>query len=263
MEWLDLIVGAFLSAIIGIPLSYFFLIKSAEKKIEFEIESFNLITDKISENILCAPSLKIQYGTETDSEDVKILTSSIIKIENTGINAIVQKDISSDNPLRIYVKDDSKLYFVRELGKMGKANNFDIHSHEEKYVDISFTHLNRGDGIKIQVFHSGKSSEAIEICGTVIGGPEIKEKPKWKKNIEKFLIVGSFSFIISFIAVTLFFNFGFSWAIQQVLGTQVGLVSLVVLSVLLIVIIIVSLSMAIVNRIYDYIIANWFKKVGW
>jgi hypothetical protein len=257
MDWLGIIVTIIIG-FIGILLGYFFFIKEIQKKIEYEIKSFTLIPEEISEKISQAHSLKILYGREGDFEDVKILTSSIIKIENTGWKEIVKNNIAPDDPLRIFVKDKFKLYFAKELDRKGSANNFDIKSHNERYVDISFAHLNRGDGIKIQVYHSGSSNDAVEIHGTVIGGPKVKEKPKWKKNIGKILIVGIVSFSIS----VLILYFMFPLMIQSLLGTTEGLLSLVVLFVIGIVFFIVALTMAGTDRIYEYL-AKRMKKTEW
>lgn len=104
MDWIELLIGGILGAIIAIPISYFFLLKGTQKKIEYEIDSVNLITEKISEDISSTPSLKIQYGTEDNAEDVKILTASIIKIENVGYNEIKKEDISDENHFEFQLK---------------------------------------------------------------------------------------------------------------------------------------------------------------
>jgi hypothetical protein len=259
MNWYDLILGAIIGAIVSLIISYIFLIKGTEKKIQYEIKSFNLITEKISEKISNAPSLKILYGKETNSEDVKVLTSSIIKIENSGYNAIKYSDIAPDDPLRIVVKDPYKLYFTREIDEKGKANNFFIESHNEKYVDIEFSHLNPKDGIKIQIFHSGNSNEENEIRGTIIGGPKIKEKPEWKKNIGKSLIVPIVSILISVLIIYSVFQL----FIQSMISTQVGIIAFTILFICFIVFFVYILSLLLVSKIHDYIDSNWLKKRGW
>ncbi len=260
MDWLELIIGALIGGIIGFIISYFFLIKSTQKKIGYEIKSFNLITEGIAEKISIAPSLRITFGTETSSEDVKVLTSSIVILENTGYNAIVSGDISPDDPLRIIVKDEFKLYFAREIERKGTANNFDVISNNEnKSVDIRFHHLNPRDGIKIQIFHSGKSNEAILICGTVVGGPAIKEKPEWKMNIGKSLIVPMISILVS-MAI---FVFGLPFVLQTAMSSQSGAVALTVVFLSIFVVVVYIVILIIFLKLHTLFMSKYQKKSRW
>jgi hypothetical protein len=259
MDWIELILGTILGAIIAIPISYFFLLKGTQKIVEYEIKSFNLITETISEKISSAPSLKIRYGTEINSEDVKILTSSIIKIENTGFIAIEKKDVIPDEPVQIVVKDNSKLYFARMIDYRGKGNDFETNVHDEKYVDISFHHLNRKDGIKVQVFHSGKSSEAIEIRGNIVGGPEIKEKPEWKKSFGQSFVVPIATGCILILLVSFFGQQVFT----ELFGTTTGLIGVVLIFLIFSVACIVIGAMTLGSWIYKSIFNKYFNKTNW
>jgi hypothetical protein len=259
MEFVDLLIGLIIGAIISIIISHFYLFKSTQKKIEYEISSVNLITEKISEDISSTPSLKIRYGTEDKPEDVKILTSSIVKIENVGYNEIVYENVSPDDPLRISIKEDNKLYFAKIINTRGTGNRFELVPHDAKYVDILFAFLNRKDGVKIQIFHSGKTSDTVEIHGTIIGGPKIIEKPRWKKNI------GAILFVPTITSVLLGFILFFIVPIisQNSAATQFGLIGLAALFFVFLFVLLIAVAELAVLKVYDFCRAKISKDQEW
>jgi hypothetical protein len=257
MDWIELGVGAFLGGVISIIIDHFFISENTERRIEYEIESTNLITEKISRDPAPAPSLRIQFGTDRESEDVPVLTSSVIKIQNTGYTVIESANISIDDPIRIHAKDDAKIYQTRVLATRGSANNFLVTPRFAKYIDVGFSFINPMDGIKIQVFHSAKSGQALEIRGTIIGGPKIRKKSPWKRDLKKILIVPA----IASVFLALFVFFLIPWTVQNVLGTpvQLGVLNLAVLFL----IVFLSLTFAIiyVEKVYDQIMPKILERI--
>ena len=249
MDWIELAVGAFLGGVISIIIDHFFISENTERRIEYEIASSSLITEKIPEDPAPAPSLKILFGTERESEDVQILTSSVIKIQNTGYTVIESTNISTDDPIRIYARDGARIYQTRILDTRGMANNFLVTPRNAKYIDIGFSFLNPMDGVRIQIFHSGKSGSALEVRGTIIGGPRIQEKSRWKKNLMQILIVPATASIL--LGLVVFFLF--PWTVQNVLGTpvQLGILNLAVL--FLVVFLALSFAIVYVEKVYDYL----------
>jgi hypothetical protein len=249
MDWIELAVGAFLGGVISIIIDHFFISENTERRIEYEIASSSLITEKISEDLAPAPSLKILFGTEQESEDVEILTSSVIKIQNTGYTVIESANISPDDPIRIYARKGARIYQTKILDTRGMANNFLVTPRNAKFIDIGFSFLNPMDGVRIQVFHSGKSGSALEVRGTVIGGPKIQEKSHWKKNLMQILIVPATASML--LGLIVFFLF--PWTVQNVLGTpvQLGILNLAVL--FLIVFLALSFAIVYVEKVYDYL----------
>jgi hypothetical protein len=257
MDWIELAVGAFLGGVISIIIDHFFISENTERKIEYEIESSSLITEKLSGDPAPAPSLKIQFGTERESEDVRVLTSSVIKIQNTGYTVIEKNNISPDDPIRVYARDDTKIFQTRILDTRGTANNFLVTPRYTKYIDIGFAFLNPMDGVKIQVFHSGKSGDALEIRGTIIGGPKIRGKSHWKRELKQVLIVPA----IASMLLGLIVFFLFPWTVQNVLGTpvQLGILNLAVL--FLIVFLALTFAIIYVGRVYDFIMPKILERV--
>jgi sensor histidine kinase regulating citrate/malate metabolism len=257
MDWIELAVGAFLGGVISIVIDHFFISENTDRKIEYEIENTCLITEKISENLTPAPSLKIQFGTERESEDVQVLTSSVIKIQNVGYTVIESANISPDDPIRIHARDDTRIFLSKIQDTRGMANNFHVTPRNSKYIDVAFSFLNPMDGVKIQVFHSGKTGSALEISGTVIGGPKIKETSHWKKNLKHILIVPA----IASMLLGLIVFFAFPWTVQNVLGTpvQLGILNLAVL--FLIVFLTLTFVIVYVDKIYDRIMGKLQERV--
>lgn len=201
--------------------------------------------------------MKIQFGTERESEDVQVLTSSVIKIQNTGYAVIESANISPDDPIRIHAKDDTRIYQTKILDTRGTANNFFVTPRSAKYIDVAFSFLNPMDGVKIQVFHSGKPERALEVCGTIIGGPKIQEKSHWKKHLKQIVIVPA----IASVLLGLIVFFGFPWTVQNVLGTsvQLGILNLAVL--FLIVFLALTFAIVYVEKVYDYFMPKIQERI--
>ncbi|OPX64840.1 MULTISPECIES: hypothetical protein [unclassified Methanoregula] len=257
MDWIELGIGAFLGGVVSIIIDHFFISENTERRIEYEIESTNLITEKVSKDLSPSPSLRIQFGTERESEDVQVLTSSVIRIQNTGYTVIENSNISPDDPIRIHARDDTKIYQTKVLATRGSANNFLVTPRYSKYIDVGFSFINPMDGIRIQVFHSGKDGNALEIRGTIIGGPKIREKSHWKRDLKKILIVPAIASMI--LALIVFFLV--PWTVQNVLGTpvQLGILNLAVL--FLIVFLALTFAIIYVEKIYDYIMPKILERV--
>jgi len=256
-DWVELVTGAFTGGVLSVIIDHFFISENTERKIEYEIESTSLITEKIAEDVAPAPMLKIQFGTERESEDVQVLTSSVIKIQNTGYTVIENSNISPDDLIRIHARDEAKIYLTKILDIRGTANNFLVSPRYEKYIDISFSFLNPMDGIRIQVFHSGKTGDVLDITGTIIGGPKILRKSLWKKKLKQLLIVPA----IASVLLGLIISFLFPWTVQNVLGTpvQLGILNLVVL--FLFVFLILTFTIVYVEKVYDYIMPKVLERL--
>jgi hypothetical protein len=257
MDWIELGVGAFLGGVISILIDHFFISENTERRIEYEIESSRVITEKIPAEPAPAPSLKILFGTDRESEDVQVLTSSVIKLQNTGYTVVENANISPDDPIRIHARDDAKIYQTRILDTRGTANNFLVTPRYVKYIDIGFSFLNPMDGVKIQIFHSGRSGDALEIRGTIIGGPKIREKSHWKRDLRQVLIVPAIASIL--LGLVVFFLF--PWAVQNVLGTpvQLGILNLAVL--FLIVFLALTFAIVYVGKVYDLVMPKILEKI--
>jgi hypothetical protein len=183
MEFFDLAITTvitIISFIAGGILGYFFLLKSTQKRIEYELIQYELIPQFITEDLAFNPDFIISF----QSNPISCLTSTIIKIENTGYNAISGiNDISPNDLIRITSPEGIQIFDALLLKSHGSDIQFKREIEENRIVKLHFHHLNPGDGVKINIFHSGNQETEIQISGTVIGGPKISHKPKWRLNL--------------------------------------------------------------------------------
>jgi hypothetical protein len=235
MDSIDLVFTIFLTLvgiIFGAIITYIYGVKGNEKKIEYEITSYKLISETLSEKLSQTPTFKILSG----EEPISSLSSSLIRIENTGFKALKSEDFTPEHPIRITVNRDknnnnTRIYFSQIIERHGVDNNFDLISDsstdnetqktEINYYQLSFHHINRGEGVKIRVFHSGKEDDDLKIYGVVIDGPPISKKPEWKKDTSKNSPISMMSAIITYAAFFILALFFIPTSIVASLGVGV------------------------------------------
>ena len=262
METPDLIFTiliAIISAIFGVILGYFFLFKSTERKVEYDTQSYELITEELSEKLSQTSTFKILSGEEL----ITSLTSTIVKIENIGYNSITRDNFTPEHPIQITAKGETKLYHANIVDMHGTDNNFDLLSVPGNKSlndgrELILHHMNRGDGVKIRVFHSGKDDNDIAITGTLVGGNFVK-KPEWKSDKAKMSPISLLSLIITyFIFVILSFVF-----VPTTLVASMGVAFLIVLAILAGFLIIITIIRKILVAIELWISKNITKRLPW
>lgn len=178
-----------LSIIIAIIL---FMIGRHTKEPIYAIQSANLIQDFTGR----FDSLEITYARERISN----LTATKVAFWNNGKDTINSGDIASADPLMIRVKNGYKILDSSVLHSKEVSNQFKIiPSKDGLHVLIQFDYLDKGEGGVVQLLHTGKSSDDVEVCGTIKGAG----KPKLRTVKEKytppiFLLVGNgvFTFLV-------------------------------------------------------------------
>lgn len=158
---IGLIVG-----IVGIALS----IKSKkERKPRYCIRSFNLVNDLVSK----VESLKIFYS---DAE-IKNVTISKLIFWNDGRETIESSDITVIEPLLIEPKESVQILDAKIVHSKESSNGFTLKKVEGKQsFQLNFDYVDKGEGIIIQIIHTGTSSNDIKINGKIKGAG----KPKFK-----------------------------------------------------------------------------------
>lgn len=162
--WLSAL--SFLLALVGIILAVIFFIRSRRTKAsQYAIWSTNLIRDFTSR----LESLEMTYAGERISD----LTATKLAFWNNGKDTINGRDIAAANPLMVKAKDEYKILDSSVLYAKNAANQFSIKcSDDGSYVLIQFDYLDQGEGGILQLLHTGKSSDDIEVCGTIKGAGE-------------------------------------------------------------------------------------------
>jgi hypothetical protein len=162
--WLNLMFLAL--AVLGIGASYVFYRKSIRSKsVVFSSSSFNLIHESLS----VVSGLSIRYK----ERDVGRLTVNRIAIWNKGREPVRRFDIAEGDPLRIEVVSESVEILSATISQStSKSNNFTL-TETASGVLMSFDYLNFGDGVSIDIFHTGVPGKSLTVLGTIIGGDEL------------------------------------------------------------------------------------------
>ncbi|AWL09499.1 hypothetical protein HME7025_01646 [Aquirufa nivalisilvae] len=150
-----------LLGVAGILFSFYFYFKSKRSKIPtFAIRTINLIRDKIQK----IDTVEILYS----GEKVNNLSISKIAIWNDGKETINKTDVASNNPLKIKIKDNFKFLDAKVLYQKNDANDFIIQiSTDRNFINIAFDYFDFEDGIVLELFHTGNTSEDLYIDGKI------------------------------------------------------------------------------------------------
>lgn len=172
-----------LGVIISYIISYIFFIKSyKDKQPRYSINSNNLITNFERK----VDKLQIFY----DDQEIKNLTISNVLFWNAGRETINRDDIVQSEPIRIHLKDSKEILDKNIAAITDSTNQFNVSlSKDRKNLILDFEYLDKNDGAAIQIFHTGNSSDDIEILGK-IKGSTIKPNSSKKNDFIKFISVG-------------------------------------------------------------------------
>jgi hypothetical protein len=166
-------------ALLGVIATIYFYFKSVRKKEPtFSIRSINLIKDKINK----IKGLEIKY----QEEKIQNLSISKIAFYNNGKETIKSTDVASKNRIRIEITKENKILDSDIIFEKNKANNFNINL-KKNIIEIDFDYFDYGEGIVIQIVHTGKSNEDLTIYGSIHGVKNLKEKSINKSLITKIL----------------------------------------------------------------------------
>lgn len=171
------LIGIFLS-IFGVVVSIFSYIKTKKtKKIAVNSESTILISETLSKY----ENLKILYN----DENIKSLTSTIVRIKNIGSDIVEPDDLVPSCPLTInttkkFLLEDTSQY---KISTSNTKNIVKLTKIDSMSLQISFDFLNPKDEIQITLLHTGD----ISVDGDLKSNP-IKNytKKKYENNDTKY-----------------------------------------------------------------------------
>lgn len=172
-QWLNLIF--LLLAILSIVVSYLLYLKSKKtKKPTYLIKSFNLVKDQISK----IEQVKILY----EEEIIKNLTVTKISFWNKGKETINRIDIAPKDKIRVDITKGHRILNANIVYQKKLANNFTIDLNKsQKCLKIDFDYFHFNEGVIIELYHTGTSSEELELNGTIKGVKEF-QKGEVKKD---------------------------------------------------------------------------------
>ena len=182
-EWLETnpwwgFVG-FIMAILGFASAIIIYIKVKNVKSPcYAVQSRNIVRDFVSK----IDTLEMLYS----GKPIENLTATKIAFWNAGRDTINSQDIASTDPLTVHVKKGCKILDTKVLYMKNLVNRFSITTADDlSNITLNFEYLDKEEGAIIQILHTGKSSEDIEIRGTIKGAgkPVQKHVPKLREAV--------------------------------------------------------------------------------
>lgn len=96
-------------------------------------------------------------------------------IWNAGTQTIRRPDIPEGDPLRIVSKSGASIIRSKLLESSREANRVSLSSISSSEIpDVSFEFLDPGDGLLVEVTHTGLKIDQIALVGSVMGGRVVR-----------------------------------------------------------------------------------------
>lgn len=199
MDWDSNTLWGIIGLIGGIIISFFFYyISIKRKKISYNIYTFNIIKDKISQ----IEGLEIKY----QSSPIDNLNSSIVIIENSGNSVIERENLAPSCPITIFTTGQflfdnefsENLFFIEEEKQVHLIPNYT--NNVCTSIIIDFDYLSKGDKLHYTFTHSGE----IHLSAALKDGKVINKE---LKNHSHYFFISLYTFIFTIlitIVITLY-----------------------------------------------------------
>jgi hypothetical protein len=148
-------------AILGLVFTIYFYFKSKKNRNPtYVVRTINLVR----ENVKKIDTVAILYS----GEKVKNLSISKIALWNEGKETINSGDVALNNSIKIKIKDEFEFLDSEILFQKNSANDFRIQlSEDNKSISIFFDYFDFEEGLVMQIFHTGNTSDDIFIDGKI------------------------------------------------------------------------------------------------
>ena len=123
------------------------------------------------------PKLGIQY----DGKEIDDLSSTKLYIWNSGNQVLNNSDIVSSRPPRVISTNNARLLDVQIIRSSDITNAFSISQKNENTAQLGFEYVDHGDGILVQILHTGNYSD-LEFDCKIKGGLEMKDRSPTRKD---------------------------------------------------------------------------------
>lgn len=156
--------------IIGIVLTVIFFRRSQRlKKPSWAIRTTSLIKG-FKSNL---EGLAINFK----GQPVGSVAVSRVVFWNDGADTINRGDVVSVDPLRLVPKGGSAILDAGILASNYQSNEFSVSPAGDGSTHMNFGYIDKGQGIVLQVVHTGASSNDIAIVGTIKGAKVERRDP--------------------------------------------------------------------------------------
>lgn len=152
-SWFNLIsLGVGIIGILVGIISYF---KSRKVKLPcYTTRSTNIVRDLVNK----FESVEMFYA----GQPIENMTVTKIAFWNSGNETLNSQDIAAADPLKIHVKNDSKILDAKTLYQKNQANKFELSSAEKgSDICLRFDYVDKYEGAVIQIIHTGKSNRDV------------------------------------------------------------------------------------------------------
>lgn len=144
--------GAVFSLIISL---IFFLVGLKRKKLNYNIQTFCLVSKKINQ----IKGLEVKYN----SKEIENLYSSTISIKNVGNSVIEKQDVSPSCPFSISTNgvfllnnvNDTNLYSSNKTNHVFASFNIDESNNETRHIILNFEYIAKKEEWTYTVLHTG------------------------------------------------------------------------------------------------------------
>lgn len=192
--WLFLSVLSIFSVIFGV---WTWLAGKQRKEISIQCKSDILI--KAGKNQI--KKLDVLY----DGNPIADLTSSKFYIWNSGNQVLQKTDIVAARPITIRAKK-ANLLDVMVLRMSDPTNAFQINTVSEQEAKVDFEYVESGDGVLVQVLHTGNFLD-LEFDCKIKGGNDVRNCTKEHKNRKILLRDKILDFVANELAALVFVAF--------------------------------------------------------
>lgn len=184
-------IGWGLTAFFGLLTIIFYFRSRREKKPQVRVRNVYTYIQSVSK---FSPHIKVTHGNQT----VEHLMVTNIAFWNAGKETIRDGDISPTEPIRIRAGEDVEILEARVLQLSNERAAIRVSQPFPYYAEINFLYLEKGDGLVVQVIHTGNSASDIHLEGKIIGA---KMKHGNKSNVIP--ILSSHIYRVTLLAVVL------------------------------------------------------------
>jgi hypothetical protein len=178
-------------------LAYYFYIRGRRAKQPcWATRITRLVTDRVS----ALPGIDIRFNGEA----IQQLAVSRVVFYNKGAETIRRADIPKTAPLRIVAADKVRMLGVSLLATNNAANASAVaFEANNTLADLTFDYLDQGDGLVVEVIHTGSEPTDIRMDGAIIGAKELRLVKLGTNRLRD--IYDTFFVLVLLVGLTIFF----------------------------------------------------------
>ncbi|MBV6419629.1 MAG: hypothetical protein DAHOPDDO_00852 [Ignavibacteriaceae bacterium] len=170
------------------------------------------------------PETLSKLSLNYDGEKIKYFTVSRIAIWNAGKDTIHSKDIVDADKICIIPEEGYEFFEANIRKVINPLNNFSMRFSTKEIV-INFDYMDFNEGCCVEVYHSGKTSWALQVKGSIKGSGKIKHAihiPYPTRRKKAYLVS-----ILTFIVGSLISLMIFGWQDDEILR-NISIINLIV-----------------------------------